>query len=88
MAYVFFILMVSLWLAFAAVLVTAPTRLDGTWHTVRALPLAVEGVVWLVFLPWMVGLAVWERRWTLPARLLLVAVLAIGWTLVAFPRGG
>jgi hypothetical protein len=26
----------------------------------------VEEVVWVAFLPWMLGLAIWERRWALP----------------------
>jgi hypothetical protein len=83
----FFTVMVTLWLAFAGLLVASPATLEGTWRSVRALPLPVEAIVWLLFLPWMLGLAVWESRRRMSVRLLAVAVLAAGFVLVSFPRG-
>lgn len=71
-----FVLFTVLWLAFAAALAATPGTLDDIWHIVRALPLAVQGVVWLLFLPLMIGLWMWERSWALPVRLVLVLALA------------
>lgn len=71
-----FVLFTVLWCAFAAALVVAPRTLDDIWHIVRALPLIVQGVVWLLFLPLMIGLWMWERSWALPVRLVLVLALA------------
>lgn len=71
-----FVLFTVLWCAFVAALVVAPRTLDDIWHIVRALPLIVQGVVWLLFLPLMIGLWMWERSWALPVRLVLVLALA------------
>jgi hypothetical protein len=43
----------------------------------------VQIVVWVLFLPVMVGLWVWETTWPLVLRLILVAGIA-GWNLFMF----
>jgi len=50
---------------------------------IRDLPLIVQAVAWLLFLPVMVGLWVWETTWPLIVRLLVVLGLA-GWNLLVF----
>jgi hypothetical protein len=53
----------------------------------------VKPIVWVAFLPWLSGLAIWESGWrTLRARgiaVVLVAVTFIAfWSLVTFLPGG
>ena len=87
-----FTILAALWLAFAVALVASRSSLDATWRGVGALPLPVKGVVWLLTLPLMIGLGIWEgawrtRSWPVVVRLLVVAGLALA-TLNAFlPRG-
>jgi hypothetical protein len=87
-----FTILSALWLAFAVALVGSRSSLDATWRGVRALPVPIKGIVWLLTLPVMVGLAVWEgawrtRSWPVIVRLLVVGGLAVA-TLNAFlPRG-
>ena len=76
----------ALWLGFGAALVANPGALDDVWHSVAQLPLPVQGVVWLLFMPVMVGLWVWGTDWPVVLRLVLIAGIAT-WNLVVFvPR--
>jgi ABC-type amino acid transport system permease subunit len=75
-----------IWLAFAAGLVWSQGSLDQTWQTVRSWPILVQLVAWLLFLPVMLGLWVWETTWPFIVRLVLVVGIA-GWNLLVFlPR--
>lgn len=75
-----------LWLAFAVAIIGNPGSLDSAWEWITGLPLIVQGIAWLLFLPFMVGLWVWESGWPMVARLLVDVSLA-GWTLLMFlPR--
>ena len=71
-----------LWVGFAIALVVNPEWLDLLWNWVRALPLAAEIMVWVLFLPIMVGLWIWESTWPALARLLAFAGIVI-WTFLA-----
>jgi ABC-type amino acid transport system permease subunit len=67
-------------------LIWSQGSLDATWQTIRSLPLIVQAVVWLLFLPVAAGLWIWETTWPMLLRLLLVAGIA-GWNLlVLLPR--
>jgi hypothetical protein len=48
----------------------------------------VELVVWVLALPWMLGLAVWASSWAEWLRLLAICCLSVGWSLAFFPRHG
>jgi ABC-type amino acid transport system permease subunit len=72
-----------LWVAFAAGLALSQGSVDQAWTTVRGLPLIVQVTVWLVFLPVMIGLWVWESSWPLAFRVLLVVSIA-AWNLLVF----
>jgi hypothetical protein len=75
-----------LWVAFGAALVLSQGSLDASWHWIRTLPLIVQGLVWVLFLPVVVGLWIWETSWPLLLRLVLVLGVA-GWNLLVFlPR--
>jgi len=76
----------ALWVAFAAALVREPARIETAWRRVRSLPLVIQALAWLLFLPVLAGVYVWRTSWPRVARLTLVGSLA-GWNLLMFlPR--
>lgn len=81
-----FIVLGFLWLAFAAALMVSRESLDSVWQAFRAWPLALQLVVWLLALPVVAGLWVWESSWPLLVRLLLVVGLAWVSLYTFFPR--
>jgi hypothetical protein len=83
---VLFAVFAVIWVAFGIALVRRHETVDEAWTRIRSLPLAVQLLVWLLFLPVMVGLWVWESTWPLVVRATLVLGIA-GWNLVMFlPR--
>ncbi len=75
-----------LWIGFGAALLVSQGSIDQAWSAIRNLPLIVQVAVWLLFLPVMVGLWVWETSWPLVVRIVLVLGVA-GWNLLVFlPR--
>ncbi len=83
---VLFVVFLALWIAFGAGLVLSQGSLDAAWEWIRGLPLIVQAVAWLLFLPVVAALWIWETSWPLVLRLVLVVGLA-GWSLVMFlPR--
>jgi ABC-type amino acid transport system permease subunit len=80
---VLFAIFAIIWVAFAAGLIFSQGSIDEAWQMVRGLPLIVQLVVWVLFLPVMIGLWVWETTWPLVVRLVLVAGVA-GWNLFVF----
>ena len=80
---VLFVIFAIVWVAFGAALVVSQGSVDQAWAAIRALPLPVQAIVWLLFLPVMVGLWAWEQTWPLLVRLALV--IGIGaWNLLVF----
>ena len=71
-----------LWVGFAIALVVNREWLDLLWNWVRALPSVAEIIVWVFFLPIMVGLWIWESSWPALVSLLAFAGIVI-WTLLA-----
>ena len=78
-----FLVFAGLWAAFAVALVRDRSHLDDAWRRVCDLPLVVQSLVWLLFLPVMVGLWVWRTGWPLVGRLVTIGGLA-GWSLLIF----
>ena len=75
-----------IWIAFGAALVLSQGSVDQAWQAIRGLPLLVQAVVWVLFLPVMIGMWVWESSWNLVVRLVLVGGVAI-WNLwMFFPK--
>ncbi len=76
----------ALWLAFLAALVLNRALLDKTWRIFRSSSILVQIVIALLVLPVIIGLAVWETRW--PIWLRLIVVLGLAWMTVYtfFPR--
>jgi len=78
---------VGLWIAFAWALIASQGSLDATWQWIHALPLLLQGVVWLLFLPVVAGLWVYETTWPFVLRIVLIASIG-GWNIWMFlPRG-
>jgi hypothetical protein len=71
-----------LWVGFAVALVVNREWLDLLWHWVLALPTFARVIVWLVLLPIMVGLWIWESTWSAFVSLLAFAGMIV-WTLLA-----
>ena len=83
---ILFVVFALLWLAFGIGLIWSQGSVDAAWNWVHSLPLVVAGVLWVLFLPVMVGLWIWESTWPFVLRLLLVIGIA-GWNLLVFlPR--
>lgn len=83
---ILFMIFAVIWLAFGAGLIWSQGSVDAAWQTIRDLPLIAQLVVWLLFLPVMVALWIWETTWPLAVRLLLVVGIG-GWNLFMFlPR--
>ena len=71
-----------LWVGFAIALAVNPEWLDLLWNWVRALPTVAEIIVWVLFLPIMAGLWIWESSWPALVRLLAFAGIIV-WTFLA-----
>jgi len=76
------VIFVVLWVGFAVALLVNRGWLDLLWNWVCALPSVAEVIVWVLFLPIMVGLWIWEASW--PALVRMVGFAGIvAWTLLA-----
>jgi hypothetical protein len=83
---VLFVVFAAAWIVFGAALIFSQGSVDQAWQAIRDLPLVVQVVVWLLFLPVVGGLWIWETSWPLIVRLVLVLGVA-GWNLLVFlPR--
>jgi len=71
-----------LWIGFIVALIVNREWLDMLWNSVRTLPAVAEVIVWLLFLPVMVGLWIWESSWATVVRLLAFAGMVV-WTYLA-----
>ena len=80
---VLFAVFALIWVAFGVALVWSQGSLDQAWQAIRDLPLILQIVVWVLFLPVMIGLWIWETSWPLVIRLVLVLGVA-GWNLLMF----
>jgi hypothetical protein len=76
------VIFAMLWVGFAIALLVNREWLDLLWNWVRALPSVAEIIVWVLFLPIMVGLWIWESSWPALVRLLAFAGIVV-WTLLA-----
>ncbi len=65
--------------AFVYYLITDPARLSEVWAWTRSLNILAQGVIWLLFLPWMICLWMWTLPLAMPIRLVLV-IAALAWT--------
>ena len=73
---------VVLWVGFVIALIVNREWLDEIWSWVGALPSVPKIIVWVLFLPIMTGLWIWESSWSTFGRLAGFAGIVI-WTLLA-----
>jgi hypothetical protein len=78
-----FVIFVVLWIGFGAALIWSQGSLDAAWQWVQGLPLIVQAIVWLLLLPVVAGLWIWETTWPFIVRIALVVGLA-GWSIWIF----
>ena len=85
--YVLFGVFLLIWAAFGFALVASQGSLDQAWQTIRELPLILQLIVWVLLLPVMIGLWIWEASgWNVVVRIVLIVGIA-GWNLFMFlPR--
>lgn len=74
------------WLIFVYVALYTPGGLDSVWQSVRELPVVVQIVLWLVLLPYMAALWVWQADWSVPVRVGVIGGIALGTVLFSIPR--
>jgi len=80
---VLLLIFAGLWAAFGIALVFSQGSIDQAWLWIRSLPILIEAIVWLLFLPVVGGLWVWETTW--PLLLRLIVVLGLGfWNILVF----
>jgi hypothetical protein len=87
-AIVGFVAVLVLWLAFGGALLLRREALDGAWHSFQQQPRVVQGLEAVLLLPWVVALAVWESKWALAVRVVLVVGLAWATIFAFLPSGG
>jgi hypothetical protein len=76
------IIFIVLWGGLVIALLVNRGWLDEFWNWVQALPSVPKVIVWVLLLPIMVGLWIWESPWPTSGR--LVGFVGIfGWTLLA-----
>ena len=80
---VLFAIFALIWVAFGVALIWSQGSLDQVWQTIKSWPLIAQVAVWLLFLPVMVGLWMWETTWPFVVRIILVLGVA-GWNLLVF----
>jgi hypothetical protein len=76
------VIFLVLWVGFITALVVNREWLDVLWNWAQALPMVARIIVWVLFLPILVGLWIWESTWPVLGRLVGFAGI-LGWTLLA-----
>ena len=80
---ILFAIFAIVWIAFGAALVLSQGSVDQAWAAIRSLPLIIQAIAWVLFLPVMIALWAWEQAWPLLVRLALVVGIG-AWNLLVF----
>jgi hypothetical protein len=83
---VVWLLFTVLWVALVGALAFSPATLDEVWQAARRPAILIQAVVWLLFLPIMAGLWIWQRPWAAAIRLMLLLAIAVWNVFLFFPR--
>jgi hypothetical protein len=86
MNYVFFGIAIVMWLGIAAALLLNPDTLREVWTSFRGVPLIVQGIGWLLLLPWMAAVWLWSVSWLAWVRLTLIVGVAWVNLMMFYPR--
>jgi hypothetical protein len=74
-----------LWLAFAGLWIFSSETLGHIFTWIQGLPLILEIIVWIVFIPWVGSLWIWHSSW--PLWLKVVVIVAIAMATLGGSRG-
>jgi hypothetical protein len=77
MAIMGFLVVVILWAAFALALLFSQSSIHDMWRWFKARSLMLQVPLGILFLPWLVGMWIWEASW--PATVRTVAVAGVAW---------
>jgi len=80
-----FLIMLTGWAIVATLLVAAPDTTDRFWHGSRNLPMWQQVIEWIILLPWMVGIAIWQSDWATNVRVAAVTLVALAWIAASKP---
>jgi hypothetical protein len=80
---ILFAVFAVVWVAFGAAVLRSQGTVDQAWRRIRALSIALQLVIWVLLLPVMIGLWIWETTWPVLVRATLVLGVA-GWNLFMF----
>lgn len=83
--FVWFAAVVGGWVGHFALIFFSEPTLGDLQERVRDLPLVVEGIVWLLFFPYVLAVTIWESSWAEWLRYMLVSCCAVGWSLAFYP---
>ena len=67
-----------LWIAFGAALFFSQSSIHDIWAWFKDQSLVFQIPLGILFLPWLIGMWIWESSWPIAARSLLVGGLAWG----------
>jgi hypothetical protein len=76
------LIFILLWGGLVVALVVNREWLDEIWRWTQGLPSVPKILVWVLFLPIMVGLWIWESSWPTIGRLVGITGIVV-WTLLA-----
>ena len=82
---VLFVVFATLWLALGTIAVFNPAAINDIWQWIGSLSIVVQLVLWLLFLPVMAGIWIWQTSWPDVVRVVLVVGLAAFTLLVMRP---
>lgn len=71
-----FIVAVGLWAVFALALVVSQQSIDQVWTWFTDQSLLLQVPLGILFLPWVIGMWIWETSWPVVARGVLVGGIA------------
>jgi predicted membrane protein len=66
-----------LWLLFAALWIFQSSALLGLYHWIQSLNTVFEVIVWIILLPWVFSLWIWQTSLALWLKILIIFVIAI-----------
>ena len=71
-----FLVAVALWSPFAVALFFSQSSVDELWVWFKGHSLVLQVPLGILFLPWLIGMWIWESTWSLAARSALVVRIA------------
>lgn len=71
------VVVVTGWLVFGYVAYTMPDGMDAMWQWAREQSGALQILMWLLLLPWVIALWIWQLPWAQWMRVALIVGLAV-----------